>query len=82
MIKQSQTVIGHIKEKHPRYLDAFLRIIGVLPSNGFKPLTEKQYAALYDDKDSFAAFFPFKDYSADTQTFLFEDGASVGAVFE
>lgn len=82
MIKQSQAVVNHIREKHPRYLDAFLRVVGILPGDGSKPLTEKQYAALYNDVDSFTAFLPFKDYNEDTQTFIFEDGASVGAAFE
>ncbi len=82
MIKQSQAVVNHIREKHPRYLDALLRVIGILPGDGSKPLTEKQYAALYNDVDSFTAFLPFKDFNEDTQTFIFEDGASVGAVFE
>jgi conjugative transfer ATPase len=65
-----------------RGLDIFQRLLGVTPLNGDRPLTRKAYAKLWDKEPSFIDFLPFTDYAAQEGVFHFEDGVSVGAVFE
>ncbi|MEW8139163.1 MAG: conjugative transfer ATPase [Candidatus Thiodiazotropha endolucinida] len=65
-----------------RFLDILYRVLGVIPLDGSRPLTEKQYAKLWDKLPSFTEYLPFKDFNREDGVFHFEDGFSVGAVFE
>lgn len=47
-----------------------------------RPVTQGEVAALYQRPDSFTDLLPWTDYHPQTQTFLLEDGVSVGALFE
>jgi conjugative transfer ATPase len=58
-----------------------LRLLGVLP-HGRKPLTREEYAKIYREPPSFAQYLPWKDFSDEDLVFEFDDGVSVGAVFE
>ena len=62
--------------------DWLLRLMGVLPPDGSRPITESEYARRYKDLPSFTQFLPFKEYDAEEGVFHFEDSCSVGAVFE
>lgn len=62
--------------------DTLLRLLGVLPADGRKPLTKEQRQKIYQDPPSFTEFLPWKDFHSESGTFQFDDGASVGAVFE
>ncbi len=59
-----------------------MRLLGVSPLNGCKPLTQSEQARIWRDHPSFTQFLPFKEYDPNSGVFLFEDGCSVGAVFE
>ncbi|MEW8048430.1 MAG: conjugative transfer ATPase [Candidatus Thiodiazotropha sp.] len=65
-----------------RFLDIVYRILGVIPLDGSRPLSQKQYAKLWDKLPSFTEYLPFKDFNHEDGVFHFEDGVSVGAVFE
>jgi conjugative transfer ATPase len=65
-----------------RFLDILYRVLGVIPLDGSRPLTQKQYAKLWDKLPSFTEYLPFKDFNQEDGVFHFEDGVSVGAVFE
>jgi len=65
-----------------RGADLFQRLLGVTPLDGRRPLTKKQYARLWEEPPSFVEYLPFTDYDAEDGVFHFEDGVSVGAVFE
>jgi conjugative transfer ATPase len=65
-----------------RGLDMFQRLLGVLPMNGSRPLSQKEYARLWDQPPSFVEYLPFTDFDSEDGVFHFEDGVSVGAVFE
>jgi conjugative transfer ATPase len=65
-----------------RSLDLFHRLLGVTPLNGGRPMTQKEYTRLWDEPPSFIEYLPFKDYDKANGVFHFEDGVSVGAVFE
>lgn len=62
--------------------DLALRLLGVMPTNGRKPLTQDDYANIYHEPPSFAQYLPWKDYDVNDRVFMFDDGVSVGAVFE
>lgn len=62
--------------------EQLLRLIGITPPDGSRPITDEDYARIYRDKPSFAQFLPFKDFDKEDCLFQFEDGCSVGAVFE
>ena len=62
--------------------DMLYRLIGITPLNGSRPITRDEVARIYRDMPSFTQFLPFKDYNAEDCVFQFEDGVSVGAVFE
>ncbi len=62
--------------------DTLLRLLGVLPADGRKPLTKKQHQKIYQNPPSFTEFLPWKDFHGESGVFQFDDGASVGAVFE
>ncbi len=68
-------------EHTDRFKDLMLRLIGVKPWHG-DPMTHEQYKSVYAEPPSFAQFLPFKDYDKKKEVFLFDDGISVGAVFE
>ena len=59
-----------------------MRLLGISPMNGCKPLTQTEQARIWQDHPSFTQFLPFKEYDPNSGVFLFEDGCSVGAVFE
>ena len=46
------------------------------------PVTTQQVKALYQRPPSFTDLLPWMEYNPDSQTFLLEDGISVGALFE
>ena len=62
--------------------DMLSRLIGITPLDGSRPITQKELARRYQDLPSFTQFLPFKDYDPNDAVFHFEDGCSVGAVFE
>ena len=47
-----------------------------------KPLRSRDAKAIYDRPPSFTDLLPFSEYVGKTRSFLFEDGVSVGALFE
>jgi conjugative transfer ATPase len=65
-----------------RFIDILYRVLGVIPLDGSRPLTKKQYAKLWNKLPSFIDYLPFKDFNHEYGVFHFEDGFSVGAVFE
>ena len=74
-MSQNTDVIGSVK-------DGILKLLGVMPPDGSMPLTEEDMEDVYKDAPSFTQFLPWKDYNSDLGVFEFEDGVSVGAVFE
>jgi len=66
----------------PSLRNLLLRLLGVLPADGREPLTRAKMEDLYRESSSFCEFLPWKDYNRDERVFEFDDGASVGAVFE
>lgn len=71
-----------VNQSRPSIKEILQRLLGVLPPDGSKPLTQEQLRAVYDEPPSFTEFLPWKDFDPDSGTFQFDDGASVGAVFE
>lgn len=71
------------RKKLPLALDWFNRLSGRLPADGRKPLTEKEYARIWEGpKHAVSDYLPWVDYDDDNQVFLLNDGVSVGAAFE
>jgi len=66
----------------PSLRNMLMRLLGVLPHDGHEPLTKDQLQDIYREPSSFCEFLPWKDYNKDEGVFEFDDGASVGAVFE
>ena len=62
--------------------DMMLRLLGVLPAKGRKPMTKEEYAKIYREPPSFVDFLPWKDFDEQDLVFEFDDGVSVGAVFD
>ncbi len=62
--------------------DRLLRLLGVLPPEGRKPLTQEQRKKIYAEPPSFTELLPWKGFNKEEGVFEFDDGASVGAVFE
>ena len=74
--------VRRVKKHSSNAWDWLLRLSGVLPMDGSRPLTEKALQKTYTDNASFAEFLPFRDYDNEEGVFHFYDGVSVGAVFE
>jgi len=66
----------------PSLRNLFQRLLGTLAPDGREPLTQAQMKELYREPSTFCEFLPWKDYNKDDGVFEFDDGASVGAVFE
>ncbi|CBL47096.1 conserved hypothetical protein [gamma proteobacterium HdN1] len=59
------------------------RLSGQRPWRGRAPLTEKDYAKLWDGpKHAIPDYLPWVDFDDEKKVFLLNDGVSVGAVFE
>ncbi len=58
------------------------RVVGTYPAKGIRPLTENEYAKLYETLDSFTDYLPWLDYDPVHNVFEFDDGVNVGALFE
>lgn len=71
-----------VKKYAPKVWDWCLRLSGVLPMDGSRPLTHKLLQKTFTDNPSFAEFLPFRDYDEEEGVFHFYDGVSVGAVME
>lgn len=56
--------------------------IGEYPASGTIPITESEYAKLYEPAESFTDYIPWLDYDADEQVFEMDDHVSVGAMWE
>ncbi len=61
---------------------AIKRVIGTYPARGDVPLTEAEFSRLYQPVESFTNYLPWLDYDPHTKTFEFDDGVSVGALFD
>lgn len=67
----------------PVALNWLHRLSGRIPLDGKAPLTEKEYARIWDGpKHSISDYLPWVDFDDDTKVFLLNDGVSVGAAFE
>ncbi len=75
-------MMDEIVERLPKYRDVFKRLIGVLPGDGRKPITEKKYGDLYNENPSFTDYLPWKDYDDEEGVYLLDDGVSVGVFVE
>jgi len=73
---------GHAKRYSGVALDWVMRLAGITPMDGSKPLTKKQLKKTYSDDPSFVEFLPFRDYSVEDKVFHFYDDVSVGVVLE
>ena len=73
---------GNLNERMRAVTKAIKRIVGTYPANGEVPLTESEFARLYRPVESFTNYLPWLDYDPDTETFEFDDGISVGALFD
>lgn len=57
-------------------------LTGEHSTSGTIPLTESEYAKIYERKDSFTDYLPWIDYDPRSQVFEFDDYINVGAMFE
>lgn len=79
----AESPITALRKKLPIALDWLQQVSGRMPWGGQKPLTEKEYAKIWDGpKHSIADYLPWVDYDDEQKVFLHNDGVSVGAVFE
>src|SRR3990167_7463657 len=79
----TESPITAIRKKLPIALDWLQQVSGRMPWGGQKPLTEKEYAKIWDGpKHYIADYLPWVDYDDEQKVFLHNDGVSVGAVFE
>lgn len=63
--------------------DWMQRLVGRLPPDGTKPLTEKDFARIWDGpKQSITDYLPWVDFDDRDEVFLLNDGVSVGAAYE
>lgn len=63
-------------------VNAFMRLTGEWPLSGPPPLTEKQYAQLFDAYPAFVDYFPIIDYDEDDEVYLFDDYINVAKIYE
>lgn len=71
------------QKKLPVALNWLQRISGYLPPDGKAPLTEKEYAKVWDGpKHSISDYLPWVDFDDEHKVFQMNDGVSVGAAFE
>lgn len=62
--------------------ESILRLLGIVPPDGSKPITKEDYESVYKEPPSFTQYLPFKDYDEEQEVFLFDDGLNVGVVLE
>lgn len=71
------------RKKLPIALNMLHRLTGRIPMDGRVPLTEKEYARIWDGpKHSISDYLPWVDFDDTSKVFLLNDGVSVGAAFE
>jgi len=56
--------------------------IGEYPAQGTIPITENEYAKLYEPAESFTDYIPWLDYDPEAQVFEMDDHISVGGMWE
>ena len=71
------------RKKLPMALEWAHRLSGRMPLTGNAPLTEKEYARMWDGpRHSIADYLPWVDFDDEQKVFELNDGVSVGAAFE
>lgn len=71
------------RKKLPIAMNWLHRLSGRIPLDGKAPLTEKEYARVWNGpQHSIADYLPWVDFDDEQKTFQLNDGVSVGAAFE
>src|SRR3990167_1344255 len=71
------------RKKLPLALGWLQQLSGRVPMGGKAPLTEKEFARIWDGpQHSIADYLPWVDFDDELKVFELNDGVSVGAVFE
>lgn len=76
-------LVNNLTRSIGQLTSATQRLLGTKPLTGPVPLTEKEYARVWQgNRHSISDYLPWVDYSEDSKTFLMNDGISNAACLE